>query len=67
MGGFPVKLVDTAGFGVPRDSIEEEGLRRTRSGIESCDLALFVMDASVPFSDADRSVMDALGDKPRIG
>jgi tRNA modification GTPase len=46
--GLPVHLVDTAGLRPTADPIEREGVARTRGHLERADLALVVVDASVP-------------------
>ena len=48
LAGVPVTLLDTAGLGEPRDSIEAEGVRRSRRAIEESDLVLVVLDQSEP-------------------
>ena len=46
--GIPVRLLDTAGLGAPRDGLEAEGIKRTRAAIEESDLLLVVVDGSRP-------------------
>ncbi len=58
--GVPFQLVDTAGILEPRDLIEEEAVKRSHLFIDSADLVLLVLDASVPLEDADRLLMDKL-------
>jgi tRNA modification GTPase len=50
LAGVPVRLLDTAGIDVPRDAIEAEGIRRSRSAIEESDLLLVVVDGSRPLA-----------------
>ncbi len=47
LGGIPLRLIDTAGIREAGDRIEEEGIRRTVKQIESADLLLEIVDASV--------------------
>jgi tRNA modification GTPase len=47
VAGVPVRLLDTAGLDAPRDSIEAEGIRRSRLAMDESDLLLVVLDASV--------------------
>lgn len=47
LAGVPVRLLDTAGLGRPRDPIEAEGIRRSHRAIEESDLLLVVVDGSV--------------------
>jgi tRNA modification GTPase len=44
--GIPVRLVDTAGFRVSKDTIELEGIKRTKLEINRADMILWVVDAS---------------------
>ena len=48
LAGVPVRLLDTAGLGLPRDAIEAEGMRRSRAAIEESDIVVMVIDASGP-------------------
>ncbi|MBX9924594.1 MAG: tRNA uridine-5-carboxymethylaminomethyl(34) synthesis GTPase MnmE [Rhabdochlamydiaceae bacterium] len=50
LGGLHFKLVDTAGIRETQERIEKEGIRRSFQAMESCDLILLVLDASVPLS-----------------
>lgn len=53
LGGFPLRLVDTAGIRSSEDAIEKEGVRRTLKKVESADLILFVVDGSRNTEDDD--------------
>ncbi|WPL15119.1 tRNA modification GTPase MnmE [Thiorhodovibrio litoralis] len=44
--GMPLHLIDTAGLRESQDAIEQEGMRRAREQIASCDLILWVYDAT---------------------
>jgi tRNA modification GTPase len=44
--GISVRLVDTAGFRVSKDTIELEGIKRTKLEINRADMILWVVDAS---------------------
>lgn len=47
VGGFPVRLIDTAGLRQAKgDPVETEGLRRTRIAMGVADLTLVVLDGS---------------------
>jgi tRNA modification GTPase len=48
LGGFPLKLIDTAGVRETQDPVEVEGVRRTREKIGSADLVLLLIDGSRP-------------------
>ena len=44
--GWPVELLDTAGLRDGADALEREGIEKTRQALASCDLCLWVVDAS---------------------
>lgn len=48
VGGVPIRLLDTAGLGRPRDPIDAQGMRRTRQAIEESDFLIRVVDGSRP-------------------
>ena len=48
LGGIPVRLLDTAGIGTPRDALEAEGMKRTRRAIDDSDLLIVVVDGRAP-------------------
>lgn len=64
--GLPVKLLDTAGIRDSEDQVEQEGVRLSLERIPKADLVLFVVDASAPFSDDDRTILQAIGSKSSI-
>jgi tRNA modification GTPase len=57
LGGFPLRLVDTAGVRDTADPIEQEGVRRAREKALAADLVLLVIDASQPLGVEDRMAM----------
>lgn len=63
LAGVPVTLLDTAGLGEPRDSIEAEGVRRSRRAIENSDLVLVVLDQS---ESPDAHTLAATASRARI-
>ncbi len=58
VGGFPIRLIDTAGVRSTDDPIEREGVRRASDKACSADLVLLVVDSSVGVTDEDRMAMD---------
>jgi tRNA modification GTPase len=50
--GIPVIFVDTAGLRESTDSIEAEGIRRSRESLARAELVLHVIDATSPSDDA---------------
>lgn len=53
LGGFPLRLVDTAGVRHTDDPVEAEGVRRAQGKVASADLVLLVVDGSVGAGDED--------------
>lgn len=47
-GGYPVRLIDTAGLRSEGSVIEKEGMERTRQRMSEADLVLELVDASQP-------------------
>ena len=65
--GIPVLLVDTAGISDhSRDPIERLGIERSRAALAQADLALLVVDASTPVTDADRAIAGLLNGRPTL-
>jgi tRNA modification GTPase len=65
--GLPVILVDTAGITEKAmDPIERLGIERSRSALAQADLALLVVDASRPLSDADWTIAALIEGGPAI-
>lgn len=54
--GVPFRLIDTAGIRRARGHIEAIGVRRTQTALEQSEFLLHLLDASRPFTVADREV-----------
>jgi tRNA modification GTPase len=54
--GIKVKIVDTAGLGIARDIVEQEGIDRVRQRIPSADLIIWVLDNSRPYTSEDENI-----------
>ncbi len=59
IGGWPVKLVDTAGLRGTEDPIEEIGIARARREQQDADLVLLVLDRSEPLQPMDRELIES--------
>ncbi len=46
LGGFPFRLIDTAGMRLTEDPIEREGVARARRSAEAADICLHLVDAT---------------------
>jgi tRNA modification GTPase len=51
LGGYPFRVIDTAGLRETVDAVEQEGVRRARHAAEQADLRIHLVDASL-LSDA---------------
>ena len=58
LGGVLLRLLDTAGLHDTDDPVERLGVDRARNSARAADLVLVVLDASVPLTDEDRTILD---------
>lgn len=64
MGGFPVRLVDTAGLSLgPKDELDQMGMARTRSFFQEAGLFLFVVDGSSAWTQEDEAILKEIEGK----
>ncbi|MFV9503903.1 MAG: tRNA uridine-5-carboxymethylaminomethyl(34) synthesis GTPase MnmE [Oscillochloridaceae bacterium umkhey_bin13] len=66
LGGIPVVLVDTAGIHASNDPVEQLGIARSQAALAGADLALFVLDASVPPGPDDLTIAALADERPSI-
>ena len=64
--GVPVHLIDTAGLRESTDPVEQIGIARTWSAMESADLAVLMMDAQTGETAEDRAIVHRLPEGLRI-
>lgn len=64
--GWPVVFVDTAGLREAGDSLEQEGIRRSRDTAARAELILHVLDASEPLSPEDEVYLKQFSHKKRV-
>jgi tRNA modification GTPase len=64
--GLPVIFVDTAGLREGGDTIEVEGIRRSRRSLENSELILHVLDNSEPLTDADQKFLAEFAQRKRL-
>lgn len=64
--GIPVTLIDTAGLRETDDSIESEGVARSRAAAKSADFILQVLDASQPLTPEDEFYLSEFAHHKRI-
>jgi tRNA modification GTPase len=53
LNGVPLRILDTAGLRETECLIEQEGIRRARAHSAAADIAVYLIDSSVPFSRED--------------
>ena len=59
IGGIPVRLYDTAGFrSLSESEIEEEGIRRSHSLVDSADIIIYMVDSSDAVSIDEKMISD---------
>ncbi len=63
IGGFPVRLLDTAGIQETDHPVEKDGIERSHRAVVDADVVLFILDGSLPFSKEDEAVLAALKGK----
>lgn len=57
IGGVLAELSDTAGQRDTADPVEQIGVDRARSAMDSADIVLVVIDSSIPLDDSDRALL----------
>jgi tRNA modification GTPase len=66
INGLPLIIMDTAGIRETHDLAEMEGVKRSLKAIDSADIVLAVMDASRPFDEADKEVIERAKNKKTV-
>ena len=66
IGGFPFRLVDTAGLHDSDDRVEELGIEVARRYLERADLVLFCVESSADLGSAEREFLAGLADVPTV-
>lgn len=51
IGGYPVRLLDTAGIGQAKDPVEIEGISRSKMAAREAQLIIYVLDGSFPWQE----------------
>jgi tRNA modification GTPase len=64
--GIPVVLIDTAGIATTDDPVERLGVERSRAALAAADLALLVLDATVPPTAEDAGLAALAARRPTI-
>ncbi len=66
LGGIPVKLVDTAGIRQAQDEAEGIGIRKSMEALADADLALVVLDSSLPAGTEDEKLLALVAQRTAI-
>ena len=64
--GVPVRLMDTAGLRKATDSIEREGMRRTKERVGESDFILLMLDGSEPLDADDLDILEEVKAKRKV-
>ncbi len=56
LGGYPIRLVDTAGIQGTYDPVEKEGIERSRKAAGQARLLILVLDGSAPWDKEDKDI-----------
>ncbi len=64
--GYPVRFIDTAGIRQTEDLVETIGIDHTVRHLEDSDLLLWIIDATVGFTNEDQRVSEKLMDRPCV-
>ncbi len=56
LGGYPIRLVDTAGIQGTDDPVEKEGIERSRLAANQARMLIMVIDGSTPLDEADNEI-----------
>jgi tRNA modification GTPase len=66
LNGIPLRLVDTAGLRTTTDTIEQEGIRRSRSLVDQADGILYLIDATSGLTDEDLATLAQLDSEKTV-
>ena len=66
LGGFHLKLIDTAGIRETDNQIEQIGVEKTRKMLKTAELVLYVVDSSVDLDENDAEIRKLIQGKKSI-
>ncbi len=66
INGIPVRITDTAGIRDTEDIVEKIGVEKAKKAIDSADLIIMMLDASLGLSDEDMLILDKVRGKKLI-
>ena len=66
LDGITLNITDTAGIRNTDDVVEKIGVKRAKKAVEESDLAVYMIDASIPLDENDFDIMKMIKDKKTI-
>ncbi len=63
LGGYALKIMDTAGIRRAADKTEAEGVKKSLSALEEADLVLCVLDGSARLEEEDLCILDRITER----
>ena len=66
LDGITLNITDTAGIRNTDDVVEKIGVKRAKKAVEESDLAVYVIDSSIPLDENDFDIIKMLKDKKTI-
>ena len=66
MGGFSLRLIDTAGIRDTEDEVEKIGVERARKQAEQADLIIYIVDSSEELDENDREIIHMISGKKAL-
>lgn len=66
LDGIPLELVDTAGLREGQEEAEQLGIARSREALADAGLVVVVLDATQALNDEERSLLEAMRDRPAL-
>ena len=66
LNGISLNVIDTAGIRNTEDIVEKIGVDKPREYVETADLVIYVVDASIPLDEDDKKIIEILKDRNTI-
>lgn len=66
IGGISLNVIDTAGIRDTEDVVEKIGVDMAKKYLEKADLAIYVVDTSIPLNEDDFQIMEMLKERKAI-
>ncbi len=66
LNGLSLNILDTAGIHFTEDVVEKIGVARAVENLDTADLVLYVVDASVPLTQEDEEIMERLAGRKAV-